>query len=256
MYDIGERIKTLRRERGMTQERLAARLGVSGQAVSKWENRLTAPDISLLPVIAGVFGVSLDCLFGCDRRETEEAVEDLCRRSWACREEDPAESRALLREGLERFPGHPGLLRHYLHSLDRETDREEIIRAASDLAESAPEEGDRLTALAFLAEAYAGKGEADFTRATLARIPETYFTRLSLAAMYLQGEEKRAAAAAQKRISVELLVDMKRELAACYEEAGEADRARREREKARALIGLFAGEEEDAWVQALLRETE
>lgn len=74
--------------------------------------------------------------------------------------------------------------------------------------------------------------------------------------MYLQGEEKRAAAAAQKRISVELLVDMMRELAACYEEAGEADRARREREKARALIGLFAGEEEDAWVQALLRETE
>ena len=53
MYDIGERIKTLRRERGMTQERLAARLGVSGQAVSKWENRLTAPDISLLSVIAG-----------------------------------------------------------------------------------------------------------------------------------------------------------------------------------------------------------
>ena len=49
---------------------------------------------------------------------------------------------------------------------------------------------------------------------------------------------------------------MMRELAACYEEAGEADRARREREKARSLIGLFSGEEEDAWVQALLRETE
>ena len=79
---------------------------------------------------------------------------------------------------------------------------------------------------------------------------------LTLQAMNLQGEEQRAAAAAQKRISVELLVDMMRELAACYEEAGEADRARREREKARSLIGLFSGEEEDAWVQALLRETE
>ena len=60
---IGENIAALRRAAGMTQEMLAFRLGVSSQAVSKWERQLSFPDLSLLPVIAEVFGVSIDTLF-------------------------------------------------------------------------------------------------------------------------------------------------------------------------------------------------
>ena len=61
---IGENIKKLRLEKRLTQNEIAKRLGVSCQAVSKWENNVSAPDISLLPEIADFFGVSLDVLFG------------------------------------------------------------------------------------------------------------------------------------------------------------------------------------------------
>ncbi len=60
---LGDNIAYLRRTTGMTQEMLAYRLGVSSQAVSKWERQLSCPDVSLLPVIADVFEVSIDELF-------------------------------------------------------------------------------------------------------------------------------------------------------------------------------------------------
>ena len=60
---IGKNIARLRKERGMKQEELANRVGVSAQAVSKWENG-GVPDTALLPGIADFFGVSIDSLFG------------------------------------------------------------------------------------------------------------------------------------------------------------------------------------------------
>lgn len=61
--ELGSKIKQLRHRSGLTQEQLASRLGVSAQSVSKWENFVAMPDISLLPLIAGEFGVSIDELF-------------------------------------------------------------------------------------------------------------------------------------------------------------------------------------------------
>lgn len=60
---IGKRIAELRKEKGVRQEDLAQRAGVTAQAVSKWENG-GVPDTELLPVIAEYFGVSIDGLFG------------------------------------------------------------------------------------------------------------------------------------------------------------------------------------------------
>lgn len=60
---IGNNIKFLRNEKRFTQEQLAERLGVSYQAVSKWETNSNTPDISLLPEIAALFNVSIDSLF-------------------------------------------------------------------------------------------------------------------------------------------------------------------------------------------------
>lgn len=57
---IGSRISKYRKEKGMTQEELASRLGVSSQAVSKWENDLSCPDISLLPALCQALGVTSD----------------------------------------------------------------------------------------------------------------------------------------------------------------------------------------------------
>ena len=64
MYNVGETIATLRKEAGLTQENLANMLGVSSQAVSKWETGTTMPDIMLLPLIADVFDTDIDTLFG------------------------------------------------------------------------------------------------------------------------------------------------------------------------------------------------
>lgn len=66
---INNNIRILRTQRHLSQEAFGELIGVSGQAVSKWEQGLTSPDISLLPVIAGCFGVTIDSLFqGTDAR--------------------------------------------------------------------------------------------------------------------------------------------------------------------------------------------
>ena len=62
---LGENIRKYRRTMKMTQEELAEKIGVSFQAVSKWENAQSAPDISWLPLLAEVFECAIDDLF-CD----------------------------------------------------------------------------------------------------------------------------------------------------------------------------------------------
>ena len=61
---LGGIIAYRRKLNSMTQEELARKLNVSAQAVSKWEQQLSSPDISLLPVIADAFDISIDSLFG------------------------------------------------------------------------------------------------------------------------------------------------------------------------------------------------
>ncbi len=68
---LGNKIAELRKEKSMTQEALANKLGVSNQAVSKWEANQSCPDIQLLPQIADIFGVTLDSLFD---REVEQEI--------------------------------------------------------------------------------------------------------------------------------------------------------------------------------------
>lgn len=60
---IGSKIKLLRTNKGITQEQLADKLHISGQAVSKWENETSSPDITILPAVAEYFGITMDELF-------------------------------------------------------------------------------------------------------------------------------------------------------------------------------------------------
>lgn len=60
---IGENITRLRKEKGWTQAELGEKLGVSNQAVSKWESGMTMPDVMLLPTLADTFGIYIDELF-------------------------------------------------------------------------------------------------------------------------------------------------------------------------------------------------
>lgn len=65
---LGVNIRACRMEAGLSQEELGARLGISGQAVSKWEQGVTAPDLTVLPLLSEIFGVTIDSLF---REHTE-----------------------------------------------------------------------------------------------------------------------------------------------------------------------------------------
>ena len=61
---FGQRFSRLRKQRGLTQEELGEKVGLSGQAVSKWENDASMPDVSLLVELSEILGVSLDELLG------------------------------------------------------------------------------------------------------------------------------------------------------------------------------------------------
>ena len=71
MNNLGTKIKELRVAENLTQEKLAEELNVSFQSISRWENGISTPDISLIPVIARYFGVSTDHLFGLEDEESE-----------------------------------------------------------------------------------------------------------------------------------------------------------------------------------------
>ncbi|MBQ2392128.1 MAG: helix-turn-helix transcriptional regulator, partial [Clostridia bacterium] len=102
---IGENIKTFRIQRNITQEELATYLGVTPQAVSKWESQNGYPDIELIPSIADFFSVATDDLFGLNKAEKEvrkaEIHKDIVR--MRC-ESHSEESVNKLREYVAEFP--------------------------------------------------------------------------------------------------------------------------------------------------------
>lgn len=74
---LGENLKKFRLQRELTQEQLADVLSVSAQAVSRWENGTTYPDITLLPTIASYFEITLDELMGMESWRSEEQLKEL-----------------------------------------------------------------------------------------------------------------------------------------------------------------------------------
>ncbi len=72
---LGQRLSRLRKNLGLKQEDIAEKVNISAQAVSKWENDLSAPDISTLPVLADILNVSLDELLGREVLQTRVVPE-------------------------------------------------------------------------------------------------------------------------------------------------------------------------------------
>ena len=89
---MGDKIRQLRKQKGISQEVLAQALGVSFQAVSKWETATTLPDVALIPAIASFFGVSTDELFDVNLMEQEKKVAEICREAAEYRWDNPARS--------------------------------------------------------------------------------------------------------------------------------------------------------------------
>lgn len=84
---IGNQIKTLRQHKGVTQEAMAEYLGLTPQAISKWERDVATPDIALLPEISAYFGVTIDELFALSDDIRMERIQNML---WDDRYYDPA----------------------------------------------------------------------------------------------------------------------------------------------------------------------
>ena len=79
---LGSRIAEFRKNRGITQDQLAEHIGVSSQAVSKWENDISCPDIALLPQLADYFNTTIDELLRGDNNKNVQVVPQEARKDF------------------------------------------------------------------------------------------------------------------------------------------------------------------------------
>ena len=119
--NLGTKIRELRRRDGRTQDNLAEALGVTAQAVSRWESSGSYPDMEMIPAIANYFHVSIDELFGYhDEREEkiknilDNATKILTKQGFTMYQgslsDDVEECVNMLRAASEEFPNEPQIL--------------------------------------------------------------------------------------------------------------------------------------------------
>ena len=111
MLKLGENLKKYRLKHELTQEQLADVLGVSAQAVSRWENGTTYPEITLLPIIASYYDISIDEIIGFDTTRKEERIKAILKENRLLHNNgETRRSIELLRQGLTDFPNESRLL--------------------------------------------------------------------------------------------------------------------------------------------------
>ena len=136
--NIGTNIYTLRKEKRITQAQLAEKLGVSEQAISKWENDQCAPDVSLFPILADYFGVSIDRLFGYHINSYADEVNAIVKA--ADDSMDTYKEIEIISEGLKKYPNSPRLKIYLAFSLSMvnriskdENEKKEAVKKAIQL---------------------------------------------------------------------------------------------------------------------------
>ena len=255
MIKLGEKIKSLRNQKNISQEVLANYLGVSFQAVSKWENGNTMPDVTMIPAIASFFGISTDELFDFNLFETEKQAEAICHEAYKYRFTDRAESERILREGLQRFPGNDIILNNLLYTLDYQTRADEVITLCKTLIESTKDDSVKYDACRILALCYKENGQNDLVKPTLEVIPEIYFSKLELMASLLDGEDSYEAAQKQKNLSAENLIDMLIVVGKRLKENGELEKANSQFRIALKVMDAFEEDFiENKWFKATVYE--
>lgn len=115
---IGTIIRELRSKSGITQEKLASHLGISVQAVSRWESETCYPDLEFIPKIANYFRVSADYLLGINRYDTAETAAEY-ERKWtaAVKNANPAQAMEIITEALTIMPKNYDLMLKKIMSL-------------------------------------------------------------------------------------------------------------------------------------------
>ncbi len=246
--NIGKKIKELRKQKGITQEQLADSIGVSFQAVSKWENNIALPDITLAPILANYFGVSMDELFDFSLSKTEAEIENIAEQVRDCIESDPDQGRKIIENGLKKYPENVVLLSGLLYVLDYSAEPDKTISVANKIIDKTTRSDLKYDAFRFLAYAYKAKGDFGSAKTAIEQIPEIYFNKLTEMAYLLSGDEKFNAAQKQKLVSCENLIQMMWKISECYAEKGEYDKAIEETKRTLQLIDIINHSQFDVYI--------
>lgn len=236
---LGEKIRFLRKGKNISQEVLAQYLGVSFQAVSKWENGDTMPDVAMIPALASFFGVSTDELFDFNLMEMEEKVMDICREAAQYRFSDPAKSEQLLRSGLKQYPGNDIILNNLLYTMRSPERSDEVITICKSILEVTKLDDVKYDVLRIMAETYHDMGQQELVNPTLEQIPEIYFSKLELAAKLLTGEAAMKAAKTHAALCRDDLLDMLSRISQLYREQGDSEQADVYAELTKQVYELF-----------------
>ena len=190
---IGSTIKKLRRERDMTQEQLAEYLGITANAVSQWECDKTYPDISQLPVLANLFGVSSDVILGINvgskDAQIKKIYDEVCE-LWCMGEREKAEK--ICREAIIKYPDAYILMEELAHNLSYYGDidnLEECIKLFERIRIGSANENSRNFAIGNLCALYIKIGKTDMAKELATTIPQQIFTREQCVRMTLHGKE-------------------------------------------------------------------
>lgn len=241
IIQLGEKIRSLRKAKNISQEVLAQYLGVSFQAVSKWEKGDTMPDVAMIPALASFFGVSTDELFDFNLMEQEEKVMQICREAAEYRFQDPAKAEALLRAGLKQYPGNDIILNNLLYTMRAPERSDEVITICRSILEVTKLDDVKYDVLRIMAETYHDMGQQDLVKPTLEQIPEIYFSKLELAAKLLEGSDAMSAAKAHATLCRDDLLDMLSRISQLYRQQGDGKQADIYAEMTKQVYALFEG---------------
>lgn len=185
---IGEKIKSLRKARRLTQEQLAELLSVSSQAVSKWETGLSSPNLDMLPRLAAFFRTSVDDLLDFDRQRVDEEVSWLVEASVPLRRE-PEKAEAFYREALKKYPGNEALLTCLLRVIP-DSRSSEKIEIGERLLDCTADDDIRRDILRLLALTCRRTGEQATAEHYLHRLLELCFLKTEITSAIFSGEER------------------------------------------------------------------
>jgi len=201
MLNIGTKIKTLRTLRHITQEQLAVFLGVTPQAVSRWEAGNGYPDIETLPMIADYFSITTDELLGVNREEREARLSEIYKEIDRVKELSCSDESTLqyAREAVAEFPSEMKLqlnlaneiCKNFMWEPTIDTSKlEEAKRIYETVIENCTDSDMRNQTLEYLCSLYAnGYQDPEQARKTAERLPSMKYTKEAVMASCLFSPE-------------------------------------------------------------------